>query len=143
MAQDIKHGDDYADYMSLYSLNKVTKAAFVMFGYFILNPLMILLLSKYVLWVSHIEYLWVFSIYGYSFSIFIIMMAFTVLPIDWLNWTVLCYAGFISMLFIFLEMYTLIKQRLREGVAKFLLLALWIIALHVVFILSLKLYFLA
>ena len=45
---EIKHGKTPTNYLSLYSLEKVARAAFVMVGYFILNPLMLYLLAKYV-----------------------------------------------------------------------------------------------
>jgi hypothetical protein len=52
MIYDIKHnGKEPVSYMSLYSLEKVAKAAFVMIGYFLLNPLMIWLLARYVTWI--------------------------------------------------------------------------------------------
>lgn len=143
MMFEIKHGKTPTNYLSLYSLEKVGRAAFVMIGYFILNPLMLYLLAKYVVWVQYIEYTWIFCIYGYSFTTFIITTALTVVPVSWMNWAVLGYSGFMSMLFIFMEMYDLIKNRLKQSMGKFFLLALWLIVTHVVFILSLQLYFLA
>lgn len=139
---EIKHGKSPTDYMSLYSMEKVARAAFVMIAYFIFNPLMLYLLSKYVVWVEYIRFLWIFSIYGYSFASFLITTALTVVPVDWMDWSVLIYSGLISMIFIFVEMYDLIKTKLQQGVSKFIILALWLLASHAVFILSLKLYFL-
>lgn len=142
MMQDIKHGKVPANYLELYSLEKVARAAFVMIGYFILNPLMIYLISKYVCWIQYMEYLWIFSIYGYSFTCFIVAMALTVIPVDWMNWVVLGYSGGISMMFLFIEMYQLIKVRLGQGFGKFFLVALWVVATHVIFVIALQLYFL-
>jgi hypothetical protein len=51
MMFEIKHGKVPTNYLSLYSLEKVARAAFVMIGYFILNPLMLYLLAKYVAWI--------------------------------------------------------------------------------------------
>jgi hypothetical protein len=99
--------------MELYSLQKVARAAFVLVGYFLLNPLMLLLLCKYVAWISDIKYFYIFSIYGYSFTIFIITIALTVIPVTWMNWVVLIYSGINSMLAIFIEMYDLIKSKLK------------------------------
>ena len=83
-----------------------------MIGYFIFNPIMLYLLSKYVVWVDYIRFLWIFSIYGYSFASFLITTALTVVPWDFIDWTVLIYSGLISMLFIFIEMYDLVKHKL-------------------------------
>lgn len=141
MVYEIKHGKPATSYMSLYSLDRVAKAAFVMIGYFVLNPLMLYLLCKYVIWISYIRYLYLFSIYGYSFTIFVISTALTVIPVTWMNWAVLCYSAFNSMLCIFLETKDLIMTRLNEGAAKFALILLWLLASHAVFIMSLQLYF--
>lgn len=51
MMFEIKHGQTPTNYLALYSLEKVARAAFVMIGYFILNPLMLFLLGKYVAWI--------------------------------------------------------------------------------------------
>jgi hypothetical protein len=96
-----------------YSLLKVARAAFVCIAYFLLNPLLLLLLIKYVLWVPDVQYLWLFSIYGYSFTIFIITTGLYVVPIEWLRWTFLGVSGAISLLFICSEMYAMIKNRLH------------------------------
>lgn len=140
---EIKHGKAATGYMSLYSLTKVARAAFVMIAYFVFNPLMLYLLSKYVVFVEYIKFLWIFSIYGYSFTSFIITTALTVIPVDMMDWCVLIYSGLISMIFIFMEMYELIEHKLQQSKGKFLLLALWLLMSHAVFILSLKYYFLS
>lgn len=98
---------------AIYSLEKVARAGFVCIAYFILNPLLILLLIKYVLWVPDIQYLWLFSIYGYSFTIFILTTCLNVIPIDWLRWVFLGVSGAVSLLFIWTEMYVLLKDRLQ------------------------------
>ena len=90
----------------------MARAAFVMVGYFIMNPLMCLLLIKYILWVPDMRYLWLFAIYGYSFTIFIITTVLNVIPIDWLKWVFLGVSGAVSLFFIFSEMYALIKNKL-------------------------------
>ena len=113
-----------------------------MIGYFLLNPLMIMLLCKYVAWISDIKYLYIFSIYGYSFTTFILTIPLTVIEGDWVNWVVLGYSGCNSMLAIFIEMYDLIKAKLKANAAKFFLVALWLVGTHAVFILALNKYFL-
>lgn len=96
-----------------YSLLKVAQAAFVCIAYFLLNPLLLLLLIKYVLWVPDVQYLWLFAIYGYSFTIFIITTGLYVVPIEWLRWTFLGVSGVVSLMFICAEMYAMIKNRLH------------------------------
>lgn len=113
MVYEIKHGKAPTSYMSFYSLDKVAVSGFIMISYFILNPLMIMLLAKYVLWIQYIEYTYIFSIYGYSFTAFIVGIALTVIPRDWLNWTVLIYAAATSLLSIFIEMYDLVSYKLK------------------------------
>jgi hypothetical protein len=98
--------------MSLYSLEKVARAAFVCIGYFVINPLMLYLITKYVLFVHEIRYLWIFAIYGYSFTIFTITTAVYIVPIDWLRWVLLSLSGVTSLYFILAEMHYLIKGRL-------------------------------
>lgn len=107
----MKQGRFRADFLS-FSLLKVARAAFVCIAYFILNPLLLLLLIKYILWVPDIQYLWLFAIYGYSFTVFIITTALNVVPIDWLKWVFLAVSGCVSLFFIFSEMYALVKGRL-------------------------------
>ncbi len=82
--------------------------------------------------------MWLFSIYGYSFVNFIIATALTIIPVNWMKWAVLCYAGLMSMIYIFKEMYHLIKSVLNESIAKFFILALWLVVTHGVFITSLR-----
>ena len=79
MIYDIKHGKVPANYYTLYSLKKVARAAFVMLAYFFLNPLMLFLLAKYVTRIKNIHYAYLFSIYGYSFTSFIICIGLTVI----------------------------------------------------------------
>ena len=128
--------------MSLYSLDKVAVAGFIMIAYFLLNPLMIMLLCKYVVWIQYIEYTYIFSIYGYSFASFILCIGLTIIPKDWMNWAVLIYAGVNSLLSIFVEMYDLVANKLKQGAGKFLIVLLWLLASHGVFILALQKYFL-
>ena len=142
MKEGIKEGNlAPIDYMSLYSLEKVARAAFVCIGYFLLNPLMLFLISKYVLWVEEMRYLWLFSIYGYSFAIFIVTTGLNCIPIEWLKWVVLCASGLVSLYFIINEMLVLIRHRLNEGWAKFIIVLLYLFGSHFVFILALRLYF--
>jgi hypothetical protein len=125
-----------------YSLEKVARAGFVCLGYFLLNPLMLLLLCKYVLWVPDLEYLHFFAIYGYSFSIFVITTALNIVPIDWLRWVFLGVSGVMSFFFIVTEVYALIKFKMDAGWCKFLFVCVYLAVAHFFFVIGLKLYFL-
>lgn len=54
MAIELKGGRIPANRLAYYSLEKVARAGFVCIAYFLLNPLLLLLLIKYVLWVPDI-----------------------------------------------------------------------------------------
>lgn len=124
--------------MAYYSLSKIARAAFVCIGYFIANPFLLMILIKYVLMVPEFEYLWIFSIYGYSFTIFIITTALNVLPIDWLKWVFLGVSGGVSLMFIVVEMYTYLKTELGQNFCKFILICLLLGLSHGIFVLALK-----
>jgi len=113
MAIEFKGGQIPLNHMTEFSMLKVARAGFVCIAYFLLNPLMLLLLIKYVLWVPDIQYLWLFAIYGYSFTIFIITTALNVVPLETLKWSFLGISGAVSLFFIISEMYALIKFKLE------------------------------
>ena len=142
MAESFVEGN-VVNYMSLYSLGKVAKAAFICVGYFIFCPLLIFLITRYVLFVDGVRYFWIFAIYGYSFSIFLIVVLVLVIPVNWYRWCVLVYGGLSSLIFIIVELYTIIKERLEAGWAKFAIIVLFLLATHGIFILTLQLYFLS
>jgi hypothetical protein len=125
-----------------YSLTKIARAAFVCIAYFIANPFLIMLLIKYVLMIDEVQFLWLFAIYGYSFTIFVITTALNVIPLDWLRWVFLGVSGAVSLMFIWTEMYVLLKNRLKSGMSKFVLVCLLLGASHAIFVLALKKYFL-
>jgi hypothetical protein len=99
--------------LAYYSLQKVARAGFVCIGYFIINPLFLLLLIKYVLWVPEVQYIHLFVIYGYSYTIFVITTALNVVPLSWLRWVFLAVSGLVSLFFIWTEVYALVKFRLE------------------------------
>ena len=104
--------------------------------------MLLLLLIKYVLWIPEIQYLWLFAIYGYSFTIFAITTILNVITISWINWVFLGVSGIVSLFAIVSEMYALIKTRLEQGFCKFLLIVLFEVMMHCVFIYVMKIYFL-
>ena len=128
--------------MAYYSLTKIARAAFVCLAYFIANPFLLMLLIKYVLMVPEIEFLWIFAIYGYSFTIFLITTALNVVPIEWLKWVFLGLSGFVSLMFIIYEMFVILRNRLKQGIFKFVLICFFLAISHAIFVLALKKYFL-
>ena len=113
-----------------------------MVAYFLVNPLMILLITKYVLFIHEMRFLWIFAIYGYSFTIFLCTTILVTIPIEWLRWVFLGVSGFTSWFFIVAEIYVVLKDNLHEGWCKFLIVVAYVFCSHGVFILSLKYYFL-
>jgi len=142
MAIEIKEGYVPKQMLASYSLTKIARAGFVCIAYFLLNPLLLLLLIKYVLMVDQVRFLWLFAIYGYSFTIFIITTVLNVVPLDWLRWVFLGVSGFVSFFFVCVEMYSLLKGKLRQGFGKFFIVCLILALSHSVFVLALKQYFL-
>jgi hypothetical protein len=142
MAIELKGGVIPHYNSAYYSLTKIARAAFVCIAYFIANPFLIMLLIKYVLMIEEVQFLWLFAIYGYSFTIFVITTALNVIPMEWLRWVFLGVSGAVSLMFIWTEMYVLLKNRLKSGISKFLLVCLLLGASHTIFVLALKKYFL-
>jgi hypothetical protein len=142
MAIELKGGVIPHYNTAYYSLTKIARAAFVCIAYFIANPFLIMLLIKYVLMIDEVQFLWLFAIYGYSFTIFVITTALNVIPMEWLRWVFLGVSGAVSLMFIWTEMYVLLKNRLKSGMSKFLLVCLLLGASHAIFVLALKKYFL-
>jgi hypothetical protein len=142
LAIELKGGQIPHYQMAYYSLSKIARAGFVCIGYFIANPFLLMILIKYVLMVPDFEYLWIFSIYGYSFTIFIITTALNVLPIEWLKWVFLGVSGGVSLMFIVVEMYVYLKTELGQNFCKFILICLLLAFSHGIFVLALKKYFL-
>ena len=142
MAIELKGGVIPHYNSAYYSLTKIARAAFVCIAYFIANPFLIMLLIKYVLMIEEVQFLWLFAIYGYSFTIFVITTALNVIPMEWLRWVFLGVSGAVSLMFIWTEMYVLLKNRLKSGMSKLLLVCLLLGASHTIFVLALKKYFL-
>lgn len=142
MAIELKGGVIPRYNSAYYSLTKIARAAFVCIAYFIANPFLLMLLIKYVLMIDEVQFLWLFAIYGYSFTIFVITTALNVIPMEWLRWVFLGVSGAVSLMFIWTEMYVLLKSRLKSSMSKFLLVCLLLGASHAIFVLALKKYFL-
>lgn len=87
-----------------YDVTKVAKAASLCCTYFLLNPLLLFLVAKFVLLIQEIRYLHLFTVYGYSFSSFILMSVLYVLPLEMTHVLSALIASFISLTFIFKEL---------------------------------------
>jgi hypothetical protein len=125
-----------------YSLQKVARSSFVIFAYFLVVPLLNMLMIKYVLNIDEVNYLWLFGIYGYSYTIFLVTSALNIIPLDWLRWTLLCVSALVSLIVNLAEIRIQLKDRLNN-LPKFMLLVGFMIATYGVLVLSLKKYFLA
>eukprot|EP00349_Pseudokeronopsis_sp_Brazil_P002204 CAMPEP_0202963170 /NCGR_PEP_ID=MMETSP1396-20130829/7161_1 /ASSEMBLY_ACC=CAM_ASM_000872 /TAXON_ID= /ORGANISM="Pseudokeronopsis sp., Strain Brazil" /LENGTH=159 /DNA_ID=CAMNT_0049684165 /DNA_START=627 /DNA_END=1102 /DNA_ORIENTATION=- len=137
VAEDLKNGIAAPiGFEQIYSLDKVAEACFVLVLYFVGNPLMILLLTKFVLFIHDLKFMWVLAIYGYSFSIFMLTVLLNVVPVDWAQWVFLGVSGVISWLFIMLEIYEVIRVHLQEGWGKFFIVIFYVLGSHVIFIVA-------
>jgi len=130
------------DQQSLYSLHKISTAAFVCILYFFATPLALIFLARHLLNIQSLKYTWVFAVYGYSFSSFIVFSLVYIFPIPLLRWLMLLGAGFNSMFFIFKEMKEIIEEKIHADKQKFLGVAGFLIVSHVLFMLLLRFYFL-
>jgi hypothetical protein len=130
--------------LAYYSLNKVARSAFVVYFYFVLNPLLLLLIIKYVMNIMEVQYLWLFGIYGYSYTIFVITTALNVVPLEWLRWSFLIGSGVVSLSTIITEMFRLMRHKLKgPNAMKFGGLCVFLLLSHTLFIFSMKNYFLS
>lgn len=126
-----------------YSLDKVAKCAFVVYFYFLLNPLFILLIVKYTMNIAEISFLWLFGIYGYSFTVFILTTVLNVVPLEWLRWAFVVASGLVSLCVIIAELVRNLKEHIvGPNVLRFGMLCTFLIFSHSIFVVSLKRYFL-
>ena len=75
----------------------------MVFAYFLVVPLLMLLLIKYVLNVDEVQYLWLFGIYGYSYTIFLLTTAMNIIPLEWLRWSLLGVSATVSLIVVLTE----------------------------------------
>ena len=62
-----------------------------------------MLIIKYVLNIEEVVYLWLFGIYGYSYTIFLITTALNIIPLEWLRWTLLVVSATVSLIVVLTE----------------------------------------
>jgi hypothetical protein len=125
-----------------YSLQKVARSSFVIFAYFLVVPLLNMLMIKYVLNIDEVNYLWLFGIYGYSYTIFLVTSALNIIPLEWLRWSLMCVSALVSLIVNLTEIRIQLKDRMTN-LPKFMLLVGFMIVTYGVLVLSLKKYFLA
>ena len=101
-----------------------------------------MLMIKYVLNIDEVNYLWLFGIYGYSYTIFLVTSALNIIPLEWLRWTLLSVSALVSLIVNLAEIRIQLKDRLNN-LPKFMLLVGFMIAKYGVLMLSLKKCFLA
>jgi hypothetical protein len=114
----------------------------VIFAYFLVIPLLNMLMIKYVLNIDEVNYLWLFGIYGYSYTIFLVTSALNIIPLEWLRWSLMCVSALVSLIVNLTEIRIQLKDRLTN-LPKFMLLVGFMVATYGVLVLSLKKYFLA
>jgi uncharacterized membrane protein SpoIIM required for sporulation len=117
-----------------YSIERVASASFLMICYFFLNPLVLYGLANYVLLIPNVKYLYLFTVYGYSFSSFILMSVLYIVPQSFTHILTVFYAGTISLTFIFKELRQLIEERMRQDKQKFAGIAAYLVLSHLYFI---------
>ena len=88
----------------------MARAGFVVFSYFILNPLLLLLIIRYILVINEITFLWLFGIYGYSYTVYVVTTALNVVPLDWLRWAFLIGSAIVSFFVIMSELWRVMHQ---------------------------------
>ena len=62
-----------------------------------------MLIIKYVLNIEEVVYLWLFGIYGYSYTIFLITTALNIIPLEWLRWSLLGVSATVSLIVVLTE----------------------------------------
>jgi hypothetical protein len=103
-----------------------------------------MLIIKYVLNIEQVSYLWLFGIYGYSFTIFVLTTAMNIIPLDWLRWSLLGFSSLVSLIVIVTEIWSAMKDEIKgPNLAKFVMLLGFLIFTYGILILSFKKYFLA
>jgi hypothetical protein len=126
-----------------YSLQKVARSSFVIFFYFIAMPLFELLILKYVLVIEFVSYIWLFGVYGYSFTVFVITLPLNIIPQEWLRWTFLSASALISLCVISAELTREFGKEVKgANLFKFIIFLCFLAATHGVLVLSFKKYFL-
>jgi len=141
LKQATKGGVVHTSY-AYYSLQKVARSSFVIFAYFITIPLMMMLLIKYVLNIEEVQYLWLFGIYGYSYTVFLLTSALNIIPLEWLRWSLLGVSATVSLIVVLTEVRMQLRDKLTN-MPKFMLLVAFLMFTYGVLVLALKKYFLA
>lgn len=144
MAIELQGGMMPTHSLAYYSLEKVARSAFVIYFYFVLNPLLLLLIIKYVMNVAEVQYLWLFGIYGYSYTIFVLTTALNVVPLEWLRWSFLCGSAVVSLCVIVAELVRALKEKIKgPNAVKFAGLIAFLVFSHGILVLAMKKYFLS
>jgi hypothetical protein len=126
-----------------YSLEKVARTAFVVYFYFMLNPLLVMLITRYTMEIPDVSYLWLFGVYGYSFTVFILTTVLNVVPLEWLRWALVLTSAAVSLAVIIAELVRAIREKIvGPNVVRFGLLCAYLFLTHGLFVWALKKYFL-
>ena len=98
--------------LASYSLEKFARSSFVVFFYFVLNPLGLMLILKYTMNILEVQYLWLFGVYGYSYTIYILTTALNVVPLEWLRWSLLSGSALVSFCVIVVEIFRVMRDKI-------------------------------
>jgi len=127
--------DNYINKTEKYDFTKVTLAAGAIYGYALLVPAIV---SAIFYWFDvPVRTLEVISIYGYSFSIYIIVAILSLFPSNSVRWIIAGIGFGISLLFLLINFFGVIRQHVARG----LLILICMGVAHAGLALLLKLYF--
>lgn len=108
-------------------------------GYFLINPTVLYCLFKKS-GAFEIQLFELFSIYGYSFSPFLIMVFFYLSPLALFRWILLAISASLSLYFLYSELNELAVKYFDQRLMKWV--GLYLLATEVVLVFALKFYFL-
>lgn len=115
----------------------------MVFFYFTLNPLMELLIIRYMLNIEDVQYLWLLGIYGYSYTCYVATTGLVTVPLEWLRWALLSTSAIVSYCVILAELWRRLGDKVRGPLlGKFAMLCGYLMLSHGVFVLAMKKYFL-
>ena len=102
-----------------------------------------MLILKYVLVIEFVSYIWLFGVYGYSFTVFVLTLPLNIIPQEWLRWTFLSASALISLCVISAELTREFGKEVKgANLFKFIIFLCLLAGTHGVLILSFKKYFL-
>jgi len=118
-----------------FNINKLSFAAAAIYGYLLIIPLVLWGVSKYNK--IGLGIMDIVCIYGYSLFIYVPISFLSVIPYEWLQWTLIGIAAAISTSLLVLNFFRALKGHMFIGIVLIAIIG----TLHVGFALTCKLYF--